>query len=213
MNPDFAIILNFDLKTSNVDQDYLVKEARNIGVRAIMADDSFLEACQKYSIALLDKQAGLDLTAENAIDTIVENRIKGQATIINLAVEADGKLADDNLKMLSAINDWMHLFGHALNESEPSELKTSYGYILTNRHATYQKYIFVKTPLPDKLTVSGLKQAPNRVEWIADRTEAKFSYDKQELTIDLSASNSEFAWEIIRIQAHRPEDDLGETKF
>lgn len=214
MNPDFAIVLNFKL-TGNADADFLVKTARNIGIRAVMSDnqqDDFAKACSKYNIFLAKQADGLDLNSDNVIDTIVTNRQNGKNTIINLPV-IDGKIAAKDQEMLDALNTWMHLFGHALNESQKSELKADHGFILENRHANYQKYVFLKRPLPEKVVVTGLKHEPNRIEWIDRRTDLDFNFKDGKLTIDLTKPESDLTWQVVRLQAHRPEDDIIHTEF
>ena len=224
MNPDFAIVLNFKLKNAkDVAADFLVKTARNIGARVIAADANipdFKKACAKYTISLIEKPTqGTDLTATDAIDRLVLNRKAGEKTIINVSVTEDGKLAPETELMLKQINNWMHIFGHAFNESEPCALKVGNVaedscFILQNRHAKYQKYIFVKAPLPETIKITGLTAKPNRIELIDQRTELEFGFSNNELTIDLTNSNkNDYDWQIIRIQEHRPEDDIKETKF
>ena len=51
------------------------------------------------------------------------------------------------------------------------------------------------------------------VEWIEHRSDLDFNYKDQKLTINLVKPDDEFAWQVLRIQAHRPEDDILETKF
>ena len=224
MNPDFAIVLNFKLKNAkDVAADFLVKTARNIGARVIAADadiPDFKKACAKYTISLMEKPTqGTDLTATDVIDRLVLNRKAGAKTIINVPVTEDGKLAPETELMLKQINNWMHIFGHAFNESEPCTLKIGNVaedscFILQNRHAKYQKYIFVKAPLPETIKITGLTAKPNRIELIDQRKELEFEFSNNELTIDLTNSNkSDYDWQIIRIQEHRPEDDIKETKF
>ena len=224
MNPDFAIVLNFKLKNAkDVAADFLVKTARNIGARVIAADadiPDFKKACAKYTISLMEKPTqGTDLTATDVIDRLVLNRKAGAKTIINVSVTEDGKLAPETELMLKQINNWMHIFGHAFNESEPCTLKVGNVaedscFVLQNRHAKYQKYIFVKAPLPETIKIIGLTAKPNRIELIDQRTELEFEFSNNELTIDLTNSNkSDYDWQIIRIQEHRPEDDIKETKF
>ena len=224
MNPDFAIVLNFKLKNAkDVDADFLVKTARNIGARVIAADANipdFKKACAKYTISLVEKPTqGTDLTATDAIDRLISNRKAGAKTIINVPVTEDGKLTPETELMLKQINNWMHIFGHAFNESEPCTLKVGNVaedscFILQNRHAKYQKYIFVKAPLPETIKIIGLTAKPNRIELIDQRTELEFEFSNNELTIDLTNSNkNDYDWQIIRIQEHRPEDDIKETKF
>lgn len=224
MNPDFAIVLNFKLKNAkDVDADFLVKTARNIGARVIAAAadiPDFKKACAKYTISLTEQSVqGTDLTATDVIDRLISNRKAGAKTIINVPVTEDGKLTPETELMLKQINNWMHIFGHAFNESEPCALKVGNVaedscFILQNRHAKYQKYIFVKAPLPETIKIIGLTAKPNRIELIDQRTELEFEFSNNELTIDLTNSNkSDYDWQIIRIQEHRPEDDIKETKF
>lgn len=213
MNPDFAIVLNFKLDTNNINADALVKKARDIGVRAISGGNVLQEAADKYTIRLVNQQDGVDLSADEVIDTLVQNRKNGNSTVINIHLQ-DGKISPEDEGMLEVINKWMHMFGHAFNESEISELTVDQdGFILQNRHANYQKYVFLKSPLPEKITVSGLSQEPTRVEWIQNRTDLKFGFEDNELSIALTQPEDNFEWQLLRIQAHRPEDDIAETKF
>ena len=226
MNPDFAIVLNFKLKSAkDVDADFLVKTARNIGARAVSVDahqTAFKKACAKYTIALVDAetiQESCDLVPADVVAKLVANRKDGQNTIINIPVTDNGKLPSATEEMLKLINNWMHLFGHAFNESEPCALKISNvedndGFVLQNRHMPYQKYIFIKQPLPETLKILGLSNKPNRIEMIENRTELDFTFADDELSINLDGvPESDFTWQLIRIQEHRPEDDIKETKY
>lgn len=214
MNPDFAIVLNFKLDNNgNADFDSLVKRARDIGVRAISGNDKFKEACAKYTIKLVEVEDGVELTAADVIDTLLENRQNGKQTVININLE-NGQITASDQEMLEQINSWMHMFGHAFNEGKPSSLTVDHdGFVLVNRHADYQKYVFLKNPIPEKIVITGLDEEPNRVEWIENRVDLKFDYQDGQLTIDLVKPDDEFEWTAIRIQAHRPEDDIAETKF
>lgn len=215
MNPDFAIVLNFNLKEQkNVDPDFLVKTARNIGARAVSGFDGLKKACQKYTIKYLPDLTSVNLTAENVIDTIVKNRQLSQNTVIGLDVTSDGSFSKNDQALLNTLNHWMHLYGHALNDSRKSQLTTDEpNFVLENSHASYQKYVFLKAPLSDKVVIENLAQEPNRVEWIANREELPFEFKDGKLTIKLEQVNTDEIWQIVRIQAHRPEDDWGETKF
>ncbi|MDF7638123.1 hypothetical protein PT285_01555 [Lactobacillus sp. ESL0791] len=218
MNPDFAIVLNFKLKNAkNIDFDSLVKTARDIGARAISADTkaaNFKKACAKYTIHLLNSTYGTNLNAANVIDTMMASRQNGQPTIINIEIEEDGKIAAAAKETLKVVNSWMHMFGHAFNEGQLSSLTVDHdGFILENRHMPYQKYIFLKSPLPEKVMVNGLEQDPNLIEMIEKRIEPKFTFKNGQLEIVLDQPNNSFSWQVVRIQAHRPEDDIKETKF
>ena len=216
MNPDFAIILNFKLASSSNDvADKLVKTARDIGVRAISGDKFLRPACEKYTIKLVSEQASdTEINSENIIDKLVNNRKQNLVTVIDITPDKNGNFTEDDAKLLHKINDWMHMFGHAFNEAEESNLTVNTdGFILKNRHATYQKYLFMKSPLPEKVEVKGLSEEPNRIEWIEDRRELDFKFKNKVLTINLTDLPNNFEWQIIRIQAHRPEDDLEDTKF
>ncbi|MDF7672758.1 hypothetical protein PT281_05685 [Lactobacillus sp. ESL0701] len=218
MNPDFAIVLNFKLTNpEKVNADLLVKTARDIGARAVAADgaqEAFQAACAKYTIALVNEGLGQSYLPDNVIDAMMKQREAGKATVINLTVADNGELTDESKKLLTPINDWMHMFGHAFNESEPCAISADGdSFVLQNRHMHYQKYVFVKQPLPTKITITGLTHEPNRVEWIEKRVDLKFTYEDNTLIIDLAEPVEEFPWQVLRIQEHRPEDDILETKF
>lgn len=221
MNLDFAIILNFKLKSAkDVDVDFLVKTARNIGARVVAADamqEAFSQACSKYTIAWTPAQEGLNLTAANAVDALVLKRKAGQQAIINIPVTSDGQFSSETAATLAEINKWMHIFGHAVNEGEPCNVKVtnvSSSFVLQNRHENYQKYVFIKAPLAKEIKVAGLTAEPNRVEMIAKRVEPKFTYQNDALLVDLTnIATNNFTWQILRIQEHRPEDDIKETKY
>lgn len=129
---------------------------------------------------------------------MVNNRKNGEATIINIPVN-DGKFDEATQKLLDTINSWMHQFGHAFNEGKPSPLTVSDGFILENRHADYQKYVFLKD-IPAKIVVEGLDKEPNRVEWIEHRTELDFAMKDGKLTINLIKSDDVFDWNVLRIK-------------
>lgn len=221
MNPDFAIILNFKLKSAkDVDVDFLVKTARNIGARVVTADAmqaAFSQACSKYTIAWTPAQEGLNLTAANAVDALVLKRKAGQQAVINIPVTSDGQFSPETAATLAEINKWMHIFGHAVNEGEPCNVKVTNvpsSFVLQNRHENYQKYVFIKAPLAKEIKVAGLTAEPNRVEMIAKRVEPKFTYQNDALLVDLTnIATNNFTWQILRIQEHRPEDDIKETKY
>lgn len=218
MNPDFAIILNFKLKsTKDVDADFLVKTARDIGARAVATNqlqDEFKLACAKYTVALVDGRDGIDATSDDVIDKLVANRKIGQSSFINVEVAEKNAISSATKEVLTTVNNWMHIFGHAFNDSQPCNLTADSGFVLQNRHLPYQKYVFVNKPLPKQVIVSGLTVAPNRVEMIENRCEPAFTFQDNALTIDLTEiTSSNLPWQIIRIQEHRPEDDIKETKF
>lgn len=214
MNPDFALVLNFKFNGNNYDPDFLVKTARNIGVRAVSGSDKLKAACQKYTIFLASPQKGQNLKADNVLTAMMANKKADKATVINVSVDPAGHFSEASKQLFKVINNWMHLFGHAFNEGQPSSLSVSpTGFVLENRHAVYQKYIFLKKPLPAKITVKGLVQKPSRVEWIADRIPLAFSFQAGELKIELTKPAQDLSWQGLRIQTHRPEDDLTSTKF
>lgn len=213
MNPDFAMVLNFKLKEGHYDPDFLVKTARNIGARAVSGSEELKAACQKYTICLAQPQSGQDLKADNVLAAMMSNKKAGKATIINVPVETNGQFSEPLKQMFRVINSWMHLFGHAFNEGRVSHLSVSpTGFVLENRHAPYQKYVFLND-FPAEITIQGLTQEPNRVEWIANRAALAFNFQAGKLKIGLTKPKLDFPWQVLRIQAHRPEDDLANTKF
>ena len=77
-----------------------------------------------------------------------------------------------------------------------------------------KKYLYVKSHLPEAKKVQGLANKPNRFEMIEHRTELDFTFTDNELSITLKdVPKSDFTWQVIRIQEHRPEDDIKETKY
>lgn len=210
INPDFAIILNFNPSGENVNADALVRRARDIGARAVSGPEELQAACEKYTIAYLPEQSGRHYKADEVVDALVAARKNGQALVIDVdaADEADQTT-------LEALNSWMHKFGHAVNEGQASELSADAedAFVLTNRHAPYQAYLFLKAPYPAEVKVTGLTEEPNRIEWIDGREECAFVFEAGVLTVQLKKQESPFAWQLVRIQGHRPEDDIAETKF
>ena len=61
--------------------------------------------------------------------------------------------------------------------------------------------------------MEGLSEEPNRIEWIDHRTELDFRMEDGKLIIDLVQPDDNFDWQVLRIQAHRPEDDIIHTEF
>ena len=61
--------------------------------------------------------------------------------------------------------------------------------------------------------MTGLTEEPIRIEWIDSREECEFVFENGVLTVQLKKQESPFAWRLVRIQGHRPEDDIAETKF
>ncbi len=169
INPDFAIILNFNPTGANVNADALVRRARDIGARAVSGREELKAACEKYTIAYLPDQAGQHYKADEVVDALLAARKAGQA----LVVDVDGEDEADQAA-LDALNAWMHKFGHAVNEGQESDLSAdaAEAFVLTNRHAPYQAYLFLKVPYPAEVKVTGLTEAPNRPE--DDIAETKF---------------------------------------
>lgn len=210
INPDFAIILNFNPTGANVNADALVRRARDIGARAVSGREELKAACEKYTIAYLPDQAGQHYKADEVVDALLAARKAGQA----LVVDVDGEDEADQAA-LDALNAWMHKFGHAVNEGQESDLSAdaAEAFVLTNRRAPYQAYLFLKSPYPAEVKVTGLTEAPNRIEWIDGREECEFVFENRVLTVQLKKQESPFAWQLVRIQGHRAEDDIAETKF
>lgn len=211
LNPDFAIIVNITA-TEGVDPDALVRHARDIGARAIASQqpDLFQAACEKYTIANLPSQDGRDYPVGQVVDALVAARQAGKPLVINFDPDSP-----EDQEALEELNLWMHKYGHAVNDGAPSELTANAdgAFLLTNRHASYQDYLFVKKPFTDEIEVAGLDQEPNRVEWIDGRVDCPYTFEKKILKITLPIVESTFTWQVIRIQEHRPEDDIAETEF
>lgn len=220
MNPDYGIILNFKVN-ANANAQKIVRLARNIGARAISVEGTndlapYKEACKDYTIELVNAH-GIDLTSANAIDELINFKRNEQHAVFNVELDEIGDLLDEQKAALTLLNDWMHWFGHAYNESGKSTLKTadSNSFICENRHAKYQVYVFIKSPLPKTIKVEGFDHKPMRAEWIDERVELPFSFQNKEVTVELSPypDGIDYKWRVLRIMKHRPEDDIKETQF
>lgn len=219
MNPDFGIIFNFNVN-EQANPAELVKTVRDVGARAISISNAsnlapYQAACDEYTIQLVEV-SGEELASENVIDKIVHCRKNNQAAIFDLTLEADGDIKPEQKTALTIINDWMHWFGHALNEGEASSLTTSGdSFALQNRHAPYQIYVFIKSPLPTSVTVGNFELEPTRIEWIDERNPLNYQFEHHQITVNLSPfpEGMTYPWRVLRILKHRPEDDIKETKF
>ena len=218
LNPDFAIILNFKLADPELTPstaDALVKRARDIGARCIASNSpaAFEAACAKYPVMNVPAMTGQTYAPDTVVEALVAARKAGQPLVIDLDV-ADG-LQEDDQAALTALNKWMHKFGHVVNEGAPCALECDLqgAFLLENRHVSYQDYLFLHAPVAAQAVVTGLEQAPNRVEWVDGRAEVPFEFAAGQLTLDLAEAKEDFAWQVVRIQGHRPEDDLADTKF
>lgn len=220
MNPDYGIILNFKVN-ANANAQKLVRLARNIGARAISVEGAedlapYKEACKDYTVELVNAH-GIDLESANVINDLINFKRNGQHAVFNVELDEMGDLLDNQKTALTLLNDWMHWFGHAYNESTESSLKTtaSNSFVCENRHASYQVYVFIKSPLPETITVSGFEQEPMRIEWIDERAELSFDSQDNAAKIELSPypEGIDYKWRVLRIMKHRPEDDIKETQF
>ena len=58
-----------------------------------------------------------------------------------------------------------------------------------------------------------LKNYTNSQNLKIERETKEFVFENGVLTVQLKKQESPFAWQLVRIQGHRPEDDIAETKF
>ena len=87
-------------------------------------------------------------------------------------------------------------------------------HVFYNAIAKYQRYIFIHIPLEDSIE---LKHVPHVEEaaWIDTRNEVEFDQDGDHLHLKLNrkADSEKFSVYGLRLQLHRPEDDLGKTEY
>ncbi|MDO4912533.1 MAG: hypothetical protein Q3960_03145 [Lactobacillus sp.] len=197
---DLAFIFDF---TNNDQFNEKIKKARDIGIRTIAFPDNnndIKNIASQYHLNLVEHEASPELSADWLKKLI---QAKQNKKALRVSVDLDNQY-------LSDINQWMHWYGHAINESVPSDLVASQGVTFENFIASYQKYLFINNKDETQVTISGLEVAPERVELIKNRDDLPFEFENGSLKITIPATDN---WQAVRLQAHRPEDDLTDTQF
>lgn len=215
---DLGLIAVFKAPGQIDDPIKLARLARDCGFRGARLEtenanlrQKFNQACQLLSLAS-SSAAGKPLPAD-IISCVLAARTKSINAAFKIDLTSTGQIAAEDLTKLTALNQWLHYYGHAFYEGRPSQIATpAPNLILQNAHAPYQIYLFVKKLSQGKLSITNLPTSIKKVESIAQRTELAF--DQNGTSADISIEQTtDLAWSGLRIMLHRPEDDLGKTKY
>lgn len=226
-NPEdlnIGIVLQYKIADKGaIDADILVRHARDCGFRgvSVQGGDSLQanlvkESCEKYGLKFCRQRSAIKLEGPDTLTKLMISREELRNIYFEIDLDKDGKIAEDEVKNLDILRQWIDKFGHAFYEARPTKDITtkSNAYIFKNAIAPYQIYIFIHKPLEDKITLKGVPEI-KRAIWIDTRKELEFTQDGDEITIDLVRDNDDDDFTIhgLRLEAHRPEDDLGPTEF
>lgn len=210
---EFAIIVKLpSAELTNKQADAVIKRIRDVGIRAIATNPVFSQACQKYTIKQVDSEVDFTKLPTDPVTTLQNNLAAGKTCNWSLTIE-QGFFSQQTNESLEQLNSFMHQYGHLVNEGKPCNLAVvnGDGFCLKNKIASYQDYVFVKSP-SQSIQISGLEAAPNRIVLVKSHAELEFSFQAGLLTItDLPADHSNLT--VIRIQEHRAEDDLESTEY
>lgn len=226
-NPEdlnIGIVLQYNINwEGQIDSDALVKRARNNGFRGVSVRnasqeqiESLQQACEKYTIKFCQTRPALQLYDADDITKIVIARSENRNAYFEVDLTTDGHLTPEDSDLLLHLRDWLDSFGHAFYEARPEKSITStpHTYLFKNVIAPYQIYSFIHQPLPETITLTGMPEI-KRAMWIDSRKEINFEQNNDEVVLNLSRSDDDQKFNIygIRFEAHRPEDDLGPTKY
>ncbi|CCI82036.1 hypothetical protein [Lactobacillus hominis] len=218
----YRIDTNFNIKGS-IDADKLVRQARDCGFRGVsvsVADkeqEKMVEdACQKYSIKFCQKRPAIVLGGPDILAKLIAARLDKQNIYFEIDLTQDGTIKDSQLEDLELLRKWVDRFGHAYYEMRPDKtIKTdANAHVFKNELAEYQIYVFIHQPLPEKIELTNLPHI-EKAMWIDTRKDLDFSQKDDKVTINLKRDDEDEKFTIygLRLQAHRPEDDMGPTKF
>ena len=118
---------------------------------------------------------------------------------------------------MKTLRTWIDRFGHAYYESRADhEIKADEDnvHVFYNAIAKYQRYVFIHIPLEESIELKHVPQV-EKSAWIDTRNELEFKQDGDRLHIELKRKedSEQFSVYGLRLQLHRPEDDLGKTEY
>lgn len=226
-NPEdlnIGIVLQYNIADHGaIDADMLVRHARDCGFRGVsvsggetMQANLVKESCEKYSLKFCQMQPALKLDNPDFLTQLILAREELRNIYFEVDLDKDGQIVEDEISQMDILRQWIDKFGHAFYEARPTtDITTkSNAHIFKNAIAPYQIYIFIHKPLEDKITLNGVPEI-KRAIWIDTRQELDFKQDGDKITIDLVRQDDDQEFNIygLRLEAHRPEDDLGPTEF
>ncbi len=220
----YKVESNFDFdKFGALDADKLVCHARDCGFRGVSLSDGtdeqaelLRQSCDKYSIKFCQKRPAIPLEGPDILAKLIAARLDNMNIYFQVALNADGTIKQDEEADMDLLRQWIDKFGHAYFEARPDkEIKTdAMAHIFKNAIAPYQIYVFIHNPLPEKIILTHVPKI-EKAMWIDTRKDLEFTQDGDKLTITLHRDNDDADFTIhgLRLQAHRPEDDMGPTKY
>lgn len=223
---NIGIVLQYTIDTNNkggIDPDLLVRQARDTGFRGVSIKDGdemqeklLKESCTKYSIKFCQPRPALPLAGPDILAKLMAARSDGYNIYFEVKLNQEGQVEPKELKDLDLLRQWIDRFGHAYYEARPDKKITTDGNatIFRNSVANYQIYVFIHQPIPEKIFLHNVPEIKT-VMWIDTRKELKFKQDGSDLTIELKRDpdDADFTIYGLRLQEHRPEDDIKETKY
>lgn len=222
---NIGIVLQYtiDGNDGSIDADLLVRQARDAGFRGVSIKDAdamqeklLKESCQKYSIKFCQPRPALPLAGPDILAKLMAARLDDYNIYFEIKLNKSGEIDSKEYKQLDLLRQWIDRFGHAYYEARPDKDITTNGNatIFRNNVANYQIYVFIHQPLSQQITLHNVPEIKT-VMWIDTRKELNFTQDGSEITIDLKRDPDDDNFTIygLRLQEHRPEDDIKETKY
>ena len=222
---NIGLVLQYQVAPKgSIDADALVRHARDCGFRGVSIKDgndaqvaALQAACQKYAIKFCQKRPAEKLISPDVLAKLIAARLDNMNIYFEVELNQDGSINSESDPAMKTLRKWIDRFGHAYYESRADhEIKADEDnvHVFYNAVANYQRYIFIHIPLEESIE---LKHVP-RVEeaaWIDTRNDVEFEQDGDHLSIklDRKENNSDFSVYGLRLQLHRPEDDLGKTEY
>lgn len=226
-NPEdlnIGIVLQYNIADNGaIDADTLVRHARDCGFRGVSVSGGdtlqanlLKESCEKYSLKFCQQRSAIKLEGPDTLTKLMIARNELRNIYFEVDLDKDGQISTDEVPAMDNLREWIDRFGHAFYEARPTKDITtdSNAYIYKNAIAPYQIYIFIHKPLEDKIILKGVPEI-KRAIWIDTRKELEFTQDGDQITINLVREDDDEDFTIygLRLEAHRPEDDLGPTEF
>lgn len=222
---NIGLVLQYQVAPKGtIDADALVRHARDCGFRGVSikdGDDSqadaLQDACQKYAIKFCQKRPAEKLISPDVLAKLIAARLDDMNIYFEVELNQDGSINSESDPAMKTLRKWIDRFGHAYYESRADhEIKADEDnvHVFYNAIAKYQRYVFIHIPLENSIE---LKHVPHVEEaaWIDTRNEVEFDQDGDHLRLKLNrkADSEKFSVYGLRLQLHRPEDDLGKTEY
>lgn len=222
---NIGLVLQYQVAPKgSIDADVLVRHARDCGFRGVSIKDgndtqvaALQAACQKYAIKFCQKRPAEKLISPDVLAKLIAARLDNMNIYFEVELNQDGSINSESDPAMKTLRKWIDRFGHAYYESRADqEIKADEDnvHVFYNAIANYQRYIFIHIPLEESIE---LKHVPHVEEavWIDTRNDVEFEQDGDHLSIklDRKEDNSDFSVYGLRLQLHRPEDDLGKTEY